>query len=127
MINLFHHGLKGWMYMSDADRMIADLVANGLEMPAHLSEVAQHWHSGQSSMLYAVASTGAVKRGSVRPQGDERPMTDAEWMLSLLDEAANEFRDAACHAEGGEDEQLLIEAAEFIEPRADALRRIVEL
>lgn len=56
-------------------------------------------------------------------------MTDAEWMLSLLDEAASEFRDAACHAEGcaGDDEATLLEAAKLIEAQADELRKIVEL
>lgn len=64
MLNLSHYGMKGWIYMSDRDRKMADLVANGLGMPGHVVEAAKHWHSGQSSMLYAVASTGGVKRAA---------------------------------------------------------------
>lgn len=37
---------------------------------------ATDWHGGQGSMLYAVASTGALSRGTVRPYGTE---TDDEW------------------------------------------------
>ncbi len=128
VFNLFHIGLKGWFYMSDSERQMNELIADGLELPGHIVEVAERWHGGQSSMLYAICSTGGIKRGSVRP---ERTMSDGEWMLSLLDEASSELRDAACHCEQTDDEnyadhETLIEAAELIEAKANELRELVE-
>lgn len=50
-------------------------------------EIAQAWHGGQSSMLYAIASTGALKRGSIRPR---EVKTDAEWFAHIADALAEE-------------------------------------
>ena len=43
--------------------------------------LAQDWHGGQASMLYAVASTGALTRGSMQPIYVD---TDEEWNAALL-------------------------------------------
>lgn len=45
---------------------------------AHLCS---EWHSGQSSMMYAVASTGGLSLGRYKPIDVD---TDKEWMLRLL-------------------------------------------
>lgn len=48
-------------------------------------DLAINWHGGQSSMLYGVASTGALSLGTRRPlMSDSRSMSDAEWSLDLV-------------------------------------------
>jgi len=59
-------------------------------------EAATRWHGGSSSMLYAVASTGALRRGTIRPYDDEgRPLTNEEWMIELAQKLEQEARSAA--------------------------------
>ena len=55
-------------------------------------KTASNWHGGQSSMLYAVASTGMLSRGTHRPRGID---TDAEWMADLASRLESEALDAA--------------------------------
>jgi hypothetical protein len=64
---------------------------------------ASHWHGGQGSMLYSVSSTGALRRGTIRPRHEDGgPMTDEEWMIDLAErlegEAESSARDAAKQA-----------------------------
>lgn len=58
-----------------------------IEFDADELTVAEQWHGGQSSMLYAIASTGALRRGSIRPRYCE---TDAEWFAYLASRLAEE-------------------------------------
>lgn len=78
-------------------------------------DVATEWHGGQSSMLYAIASTGALSRGSerFRPHVDcscnhgwETPsepcrkcrgakMTDAQWLAYLAGKLESEAEECA--------------------------------
>lgn len=97
MFNLFHIGLKGWVYMSDAHRNAIEVVASGIiAVSDDFVEIAQAYHSGQPSMLYAVASSGCLARGTVRPYVHEdnawREATDAEWMYELASALASELR-----------------------------------
>ena len=81
-------------------------------------EAASHWYGGMGSMLYAIASTGALKRGSHRPRNDDgSPMTDDEWLADLAGrleaEAGFAARDARARAKkvrGKEKKELLAEA-----------------
>jgi len=66
-----------------------------LELSGEEVDAAISWHGGQSSMLYAVASTGALSRGTIRPYGDDGPLTDDEWICHLASNLAWEARDAA--------------------------------
>lgn len=76
---------------------------------------ARDWHGGQSSMLYAVASTGALMRGSIRPyercscspSGDGCKacngtfriyMSDEEWDRYLTSKLESEASEAAAEA-----------------------------
>lgn len=79
---------------------------------------AEQWHGGQSSMLYAIASTGALSRGSerFRPHVDcgcnhgwETPsepcrkcrgakMTDAQWLAHLAGKLESEAEECAENA-----------------------------
>lgn len=78
-------------------------------------EAATHWYGGQGSMLYAVASTGALRRGTIRPRHEEgRPMTDEEWMIDLAERLESEAEDSAREAakqakraKGAEKKELL--------------------
>jgi hypothetical protein len=51
-------------------------------------DFARLWYAGTNSALYAIASTGALTCGAVRPSvledGEWRQMTDAEWHSDLL-------------------------------------------
>ena len=66
-----------------------------IELDADEIDAAIAWHGGQSSMLYAVASTGALRRGTHRPYGDDGPMSDDEWMQHLASKLAHEASQAA--------------------------------
>ena len=62
--------------------------------------LARDWHDGQSSMLYAVASTGTLRFGTRRPiVSDDSPYpsgwreaTDREWREILTDALMSELR-----------------------------------
>jgi hypothetical protein len=79
-----------------------------LEVTPERAFLAADWHGGQGSMLYAVASTGALTLGTRRPLKGERgeyvineregwpqwvaisdgswhPMTDDEWLRDLVE------------------------------------------
>jgi predicted dienelactone hydrolase len=49
-------------------------------------EAASHWYGGMD-LLYAVASTGSLSRGTNRPRNEDgSAMTDEEWMNDLAAE-----------------------------------------
>jgi len=86
---------------------MGDLVSDGDPILFDDDEVeaASHWYGGQGSMLYAVTSTGALSRGTIRPRHedeDRTPMTNEEWMAylasALESEASEAARDAAAQA-----------------------------
>jgi len=78
-------------------------------------EAASHWYGGQGSMLYAITSTGALSRGTIRPRHPEGGLlTDEEWIVDLAErlkgEAEQSARDAAKQAKkakGDEKKELL--------------------
>jgi hypothetical protein len=63
--------------------------------------LASDWHGGQASMLYAVASTGALSRGTIMPMCVD---TEEEWNEYLLDALARELVecDMTDHDEDGQ-------------------------
>lgn len=56
-------------------------------------DCASGWHGGDSTMFYAVASTGKLALGSRRPY---RINTDTEWFAYLCDTFEAEILDALC-------------------------------
>ena len=59
-------------------------------------EAASHWYGGQGSMLYAIVSTGSLRRGTIRPRAHEGGlMTDEEWIVDLAERLESEADDAA--------------------------------
>jgi hypothetical protein len=61
-----------------------------IQVPSEYVDLACNWYSGQSDMLYAIASTGTIGTGDYRPWNDDenRPMTDGEWMDLLVSDSA---------------------------------------
>lgn len=86
----------------------------GAHVTAERRELAIGWHGGQSSMLYAIASTGDLYRGTVRPYGIERA---SEWDAWLLDALRVELREClrASHQYAPEDSDALREWLEAIQ------------
>lgn len=99
-----------------------------IEFGADESEVAMQWHGGQSSMLYALASTGALSRGTIRPRtgcgvcggfrweclecyGRGQPMTDVQWLAHIAAKLVSE----AAHAANDARDQGLAEDAETLD------------
>ena len=69
--------------------------------------VATEWHGGQSSMLYAISSTGALSRGTIRSGRD-----DAEWSYDLASQLWSELRDILATAgRAGENEDYAVISA----------------
>lgn len=64
-------------------------------------QAAEHWYGGLSCKLYAIVSTGALSRGTIRPKhaDEDRPMTDTEWMISIAEDLESDASGAADSAE----------------------------
>ncbi len=63
--------------------------------------LATEWHGGMASMLYAVASTGALSRGT---EDYRAGRTDEEWSADLLAELVREVAEVATLAAATVDE-----------------------
>lgn len=59
---------------------------NSIQIPEEFIDLCNPWHSGQDSMMYAIASTGNLTTGEVRPYDafDDRHYTDEEWYVNLF-------------------------------------------
>ena len=69
---------------------------DGIDFNDEEIEAASHWYGGQGSMLYAISSTGSLKRGTIRPRhSDGTPMTDDEWIVDLAERLESEAEEAA--------------------------------
>jgi len=74
-------------------------VPDSIEFDADEISAASAWHGGQGSMLYAIASTGTLSRGTNRPCAiDGEPMNDHEWLADLAGRLADEAEMAAASA-----------------------------
>lgn len=67
-----------------------------ITIPKQYVKLCSDWHSGQSSMMYAISSIGDLQLGTIRPrhQDEDRFMTDEEWLIQLWEELELEIRDA---------------------------------
>lgn len=65
-----------------------------MAMPHKFFKLSSQWHSGQSDTLYAIASTGGLKRGTIRPLNDDTgmPCNNLEWKLQLYLELRSDIR-----------------------------------
>jgi hypothetical protein len=62
---------------------------NSVAIPPELVEFCCEWYDGQASMMYAIASTGGLTLGTIRPRWAR---TEAEWYCGLFDNLAAELR-----------------------------------
>lgn len=67
---------------------------NSIEIPRQYVDLCKDWYDGQNSTLYAIASTGNLTLGSIRPRvyDSDRYMTDEEWYWSLFSDLGVELR-----------------------------------
>jgi len=71
-----------------------------LHIPDIFVRLCKSWHGGQSSMLYAIASTGNLTPGSRRPcDCDGTPWTDTQWRASLYSDLYRELSSIVRHLE----------------------------
>ena len=61
---------------------------DSIEIPVEFVTLASEWYDGSGCMLYAVASTGGLTTGTIRPiahesDGTGYPMSDEQWYYSL--------------------------------------------
>ena len=56
-----------------------------MAMPHKFVRLSSEWYSGQSDLLYAVSSSGGLKRGTIRPMNEDtgKPCNNLEWKLQL--------------------------------------------
>lgn len=85
-----------------------------IEFDADELTAAEHWHDGQSSMLYAIASAGALSRGAER----FRPYLDCDECDGRGWVSASE--PCRCGGKRMTDDQWLVYLAEKLESEADA-------
>lgn len=94
-----------------------------IKIPDEYVQLCKDWYCGSSSMMYAVASTGGLTRGTIRPYTtDGRPYTDEEWQWSLWSELVCEIRDT--HNDGinsQTDEKALEQFERYAESVKDQL------
>ena len=83
-------------------------MSESIEFDNESISAAEHWHGGQSSMLYALSSTGHLARGTIRPRercacsegcklcngSRYQPMTDDDWIEYLASNLEGEAEDA---------------------------------
>lgn len=89
------------------------------------SDFARDWYSGQSDMLYAIASTGGLTLGNRRPRDCD---TDEQWYLQLWYDLDCDLRsciramDNHPSVESKHDRLLADHFADFVSQTIDALR-----
>lgn len=79
-----------------------------IEIPSEYVELACGWYWGSGSMLYAIASTGNLILGSIRPYD-----TDDECLLSLYRQLSAELSEIS--KLNSEDEDQLIEFEKWVD------------
>lgn len=65
-----------------------------MAMPHKFVRLSSEWYSGQYDLLYAIASSGGLKRGTIRPINDDTglPCNNLEWKLQLYLELHSDIR-----------------------------------
>ena len=87
-----------------------------LRIPPKFVKLCGEWHNGQSSMMYAVSSTGSLSLGTIKPIDCD---TEEEWFRYLLDSLSKEVELCIVSC-GGEDIQALNEFADFLKKESYA-------
>jgi len=85
--------------------MKTETILDSVQVPDEFVELCGNWYDGSGSMMYAIASTGNLSRGSIRPTEDDgywqeyprqyncvwRELTDLEWYRSLFSDLSSEI------------------------------------
>lgn len=98
-------------------------------------EVAGQWYGGQGDILYAVASTGALRRGTQRPTDDEgKPVDDDTWLYILAEalvtaasRTAHQARDQAKRTKDRKEKAELKEHSYILDEIADEAQNYCEM
>lgn len=91
-----------------------------VQIPPSFVKLCQEWHSGVDSMIYAIASTGNLTPGTIRPYNDlkQREMTDEEWYIYLFELLLLELKDIK--------DNDIADFAEWVEHVLDTMWRLHE-
>lgn len=88
---------------------------NSIEVPRCYHRLCNDWHNGINCMLYAIASTGGVTTGTIRPDGCDG--SDEKWYYQLWCELSADVgyaRKAACKS-GHEDCDELMNFEDWVD------------
>lgn len=97
---------------------------NSIVVPWDYVQLCSDWHDGQSSMLYAIASTGNLTTGTVRPVYCD---TDLEWYADLYSSLYSElYRLIRGLDESTDDYYTLVEFRDWAEEQAELLNSELE-
>lgn len=100
-----------------------------IDFPTEHVQTCADWHSGLSCMLYAVASTGNVSLGTIRPRKEDGTrMSDREWQVHLWDCLSCDAWAALRNLDENSPERDRLEALEsFADETAEKLRTAYNL
>lgn len=68
--------------------MTTTIAVDSIQIPHEFVCLARDWHDGQSSKLYAIASTANLTCGTIRPLGTH---SREEWYFTLWNQLAGEL------------------------------------
>jgi len=93
---------------------------DSIVIPDRFVMLASGWYDGSGDMLYAVASTGGLTMGSIRPLGADTP---EKWYLSIWRDLSVDIGYAvrAAKRSGHEDYEALSEFEDWVDAQVDAL------
>jgi hypothetical protein len=122
--------------------MKTESILDRIQVPDEFVSLAYGWYDGQGSMLYAIASTGNLTRGSIRPLEDAgywdesprrwvtayRQMTDLEWYRSLYSQLWSEVARLAtyCREQSHEDSDAMTEFEAWCDEQVSAIDAEIE-
>jgi hypothetical protein len=100
--------------------MATIIPVDSIEIPCEYLELCNSWYDGMDDMLYAIASTGRLTIGSIRPRGAD---TDEKWYLSIWHNLSCDVCYARRSAEksGHEDHDALNEFEDWVDAQVDML------
>jgi len=101
--------------------MKTETILDSVQVPDEFVELCGNWYDGSGSMMYAIASTGNLSRGSIRPTEDDgywqeyprqynyvwRELTDLEWYRSLFSGLSSDIMWAIRSAEKSDDPEVI--------------------
>lgn len=99
---------------------------DSIVIPDRFVDLCIGWYDGVNDKLYAVASTGGLSLGNIRPQGCD---SDEKWYLTIwrdlavgVYQARRAAGDDQCFPpDGHEDLEVLIEFEEWVDEQVDQL------